>query len=495
MLLRVGEITIKGSRTRSRLERLLLRNIEDALRSAAVSYVARREGGRIFIYPSDEERAAEVLRRVFGIKSLSRATEVEFSGLGDLVAKAEAFFAEVVKGRRYAVRVRRVGLHDFTSLDAEKAIGAALLKHGAGVDLEDPEVTAYVEVRGCRAYFHTDVIRAYGGLPIGGEGRVLALVSGGFDSAVAAWYMLRRGAEVHYLLCNLGGPIQEAGVLRVLKILAERWSYGYGPKLYVVDFSEILREIREKCDLALLTILLKRFMLRAAEAVALKEGFKALVTGDSLGQASSQTLANLAVTSGAVRMTILRPLIGFDKDDIVSIAREIGTYEASARVKEYCGAFAERPRTRAKLKEVEREESKLDPMLLERALTNVKVYDLKTVSVEEATEDLEVKDPPSDAVIIDLRSEKKCKSWSVPGSIRIDFDRLIEGAASLDPDKTYVLVCEEGALSSEAAYILRKLGFKAYSLRGGVRQARRRLFAASKIAGGSEGTSCGPAGT
>lgn len=474
LLVRLGEITIKGSRTRRRFEKLLQRNLSEALRSASIDYTERQEGGRVFIYCSDEDKALSTLRRVFGIKSLSKAVEVEFSNLNDLIIKAEMIFAEAVKGKKFAVRARRVGSHGFTSLDVERVLGAALLKYGARVDLENPDVTAYIEVRGRKAYFYTDIVKAYGGLPIGSEGRVLALVSGGFDSAVAAWYMLRRGAEVHYLLCNLGGPIQEAGVLHVLKVLAERWSYGYRPKLYVVDFSEILRSLRKSCDPSFLTVLLKRFMLRAAEAIALREGFEAVVTGDSLGQASSQTLTNLSVTSEAIRIAVLRPLVGFDKDDIVAVAREIGTYEASARVKEYCGAFAEHPRTRVKLDEVRREESKLDPALLDRALTKIVVYDLREVSVEEAYSELEVDAPPPGSIIVDLRSEEKRKAKSIPGSIPVGYDQLIEGTVELDPANKYVLVCDEGALSLEAAYILRKLGFQAFSLRGGVRRLRRK---------------------
>lgn len=476
LLLRLGEISVKGFRTRRRFEKLLLRNIHDALRSNSIEYKVKKEGGRIFIYSNEESRAAQVLRRIFGVKSLSPAQEVEFESLSDLVERAAAYFSSAVKGKSFAVRARRAGAHPFTSLDIERELGARLLREGGSrVDLENPEVIAYVEVRGKRAYLFTEIIEAYGGLPIGSEGKVIALVSGGFDSAVAAWYMLRRGSEVHYLLCSLGGPVHEASALHVLKILADNWSYGYRPKLYVVDFGEILREVRRKCDSSLLTVILKRFMYRAAEAIARSEGAEAIVTGDSLGQASSQTLTNLAVSTAAVSIQVLRPLIGFDKDDIVAKAREIGTYEASARVKEYCGAFSEHPKTRAKLEEVEREEAKLDPSLLDEALSNIRIYDLRSVSVEESFERLEVDEPPDGAVIIDLRSGEKVKSWSLPGSIRLDFDQLMEGLCKLDPNKRYVLLCDEGTLSLEAAYVLRKLGIEAYSLRGGARRIRRKM--------------------
>lgn len=472
LLLRLGEITIKGGRTRKKFERLLLANIKDALSSGNIQYRIRRERGRIFIYTNAEERAVEVLRRVFGIKSLSIARETEFEGLDDLILKAKEYFVDKVRGRKFAVRARRAGQHSFTSLDVEKALGAVLLGFSAGVDLENPEVTAYVEIRGRRAYFYTDSIRAYGGLPIGSEGKVIALVSGGFDSPVAAWYALRRGAEVHYLLCRIGGVTQEILTLHVLKVLADKWSYGYRPKLYVVDFSEILREIRSRCKASLLNVILKRYMYRAAEAISAREGAEAIVTGESLGQVSSQTLRNLYVSSLAVRLQILRPLIGFDKDDIVAMAREIGTYDASARVKEYCGAFSEHPETHASIEEVEAEEAKLDPGLLSRALESTKVYDLRSVEVEEKLEGLEVDRVPEGAVVITLGADEWSKRY-LPNSVQMSFDQFLESISELDPSSTYVLMCEEGALSLEAAYVLRRLGINAYSFKGGIRRLRR----------------------
>ncbi|MEM3138557.1 MAG: tRNA uracil 4-sulfurtransferase ThiI, partial [Thermofilaceae archaeon] len=460
LLLRLGEITIKGKKTRKKFEKLLLANIEDAFTSGNIQYRIRKEWGRIFVYTNAEEKAVEVLKQIFGIKSISIAYETKFEEFDDLVLKAKEYFVDKVKGKRFAVRARRIGQHSFTSLDVEKALGAALLSFGAGVDLRNPEVTAYVEIRGHRVYFYTNSIKAYGGLPIGSEGKVIALVSGGFDSPVAAWYALRRGAAVHYLLCKIGGDTQEIAVLHVLKTLADKWSYGYRPKLYVVDFNEILKEMKNKCNASLLNLILKRYMYRAAEVIAAREGAEAIVTGESLGQASSQTLRNLYVSSLAARLQILRPLIGFDKDEIVSIAREIGTHDASARVKEYCSVFSEHPKTHASMEEVEAEEAKLDPALLSKALENAKVYDLRSVKIEEKLEGLEVDRVPDDAVIITFEAKEWGQQYP-PSSIRMSFDQLLENVGKLDPSSTYVLVCDEGALSLEAAYILRKLGINA----------------------------------
>lgn len=472
ILLRLGEVTIKSSRVRKRFESLLLRNIRDALSSEGVlRYGIMRDRGRIFVYTNEIDRSLDVLRRVFGITSLSHAYESTFNTLDDVLELGERIFKGRVEGRKFAVRARRVGSHEFTSLDIERELGSRLLPYSNGVDLSKPEITIYVEVRGKRVYFYDNVVKAYGGLPIGSEGKVVALVSGGFDSAVAAWYMLRRGAEVHYVFCNLGGPIHEKGVLSVTKVLADRWSYGYEPKIYIVDFRKLLREIRNKCDTSLLNVILKRYMYRAAERIAKDIGADAIVTGESLGQVSSQTLRNLYVSSLSVRIPILRPLIGFDKDDIISLSREIGTYEASLKVREYCGAFAEHPKTRSEVKDVEREETKVDVNVFEEALSSLKALGLRGVKVQE--EDLEIDEIPVDAVVIDL-SEKPIKgeaNW-----VKYSFEELLRKASELDRNKTYVLICDEGGISLEAAHFLRKMGLNAYSLRGGYRSMCRRRY-------------------
>lgn len=473
ILVRLGEITIKSSRVRRRFENLLVRNIKHALSSKGISrHNIVKGGGRIFVYTDDIRNSLEVLRRVFGITSLSHAYESKFNSLSDILELGERIFRDKVKGRKFAVRARRVGSHEFTSLDIERELGSRLLPYSNGVNLSKPEVTVYVEVRDERVYFYDNVIKAYGGLPIGSEGKVVALISGGFDSAVAAWYMLRRGAEVHYVLCNLGGPAHERGVISVAKVLAERWSYGYEPKMYIFDFRNLLREIRDKCDISLLNVILKRYMYRAAERIAKEVGAEAIVTGESLGQVSSQTLRNLYVSSLAVRIPILRPLIGFDKDDIISMSREIGTYEASLRVKEYCGAFAEHPRTHSSIEEVVEEENKIDVKMFERALSSLKVLSLRDV-VDVQEEYLEIDEIPVDAVVIDLseRPVKGASNW-----IKCSFEELLSKAETFDKDKTYVLLCDKGGISLEAAHILRKMGFKAYSLKGGYRSICKRRY-------------------
>ncbi len=198
VLVRYSEIAVKAHSTSSKMETLLRRNIEEALEAHGATYGRIVvEEGRLIIEEAGYD-AAKAAARVFGVKSVSPAVEVGFGGLDDIVEAGVNYFCERVKGKIFRVRARRAGTHDFTSKDIEKALGAKLLEScGARkVDLTSPEYTAYVEVRGGKAYFYDEVIEGPGGLPLGSEDKVLVLFSGGFDSTAAAWLVMKRGAPV-----------------------------------------------------------------------------------------------------------------------------------------------------------------------------------------------------------------------------------------------------------------------------------------------------------
>jgi thiamine biosynthesis protein ThiI len=474
LIVRLGEVTIKGKKSRDRFEKKLIENIKEALRLSGLQGEVKREYGRIYVYSPRE--AIKVLRRVFGITSISSAVEFEFETLGEIVEVAYQLFCDKVKGKTFAVKARRTGMHSFTSMDIAREVGGRLYPCSRGVDLENPEFTVYIEVRGNKAYLFQDVVKAYGGLPVGVEGRVVALVSGGFDSIVAAWYMLKRGAEVHFVFCNMAGELTERLVASVVKMLVDNWGYGYSPKLYVADFRPLVKELRKKVDPGLLGVVLKRYMYRTAEHVARNINALGIVTGESLGQVSSQTLENLYSSSTAVSLPVYRPLIGMDKEEIIARAREIGTYEASARVKEVCGVYSVHPRTRSRLEEVLREEEKIDKTVFEGVVSSLREIDLRTLGIQaESLDEVEISTIDPDSIVIDLRPPEKYREGHVPGSINIDFADLPVALDKLDPNKKYIFICDEGGLSREAAYTLRKLGYKAWSFRGGYRALSRKL--------------------
>lgn len=479
-----GEIGIKARATRMQFRKRLLHNLRDALASEGLAPRIEASHDRLYVELPEAARLADhALARVFGIQSLSLVERHPLTALADVVRTGEALFADAVRGRRFAVRARRVGARDRIAArprDVERELGTALLAHAAGVDLEDPEVTARIELTEHATAFFTERAPGPGGLPLGVEGHAVALLSGGFDSAVAAWQMQKRGVALDHVFCNLGGEAHLRGVLRVAVELADRWSFGTRPRLFALDFQPVVDALRRHTERRYWQVLLKRQMLRAAAAVADARRAPAIVTGEAVGQVSSQTLQNLAVVSRAVPHAVLRPLVGFDKDEITARARAIGTFELSKEVGEYCALVPSRPATRAALRVVEREEAKLPDDLVARCVEGRSRFDLRALARDAFEDDaLAVERVPEGAVLIDLRPLAQYRSAHHPNALHLDFASAQKAWPSLDRSRVYVLSCEFGLLSAHLAEQMRRAGFRAHALRGG----QRALMRASARAG------------
>ncbi|MEB3816982.1 MAG: THUMP domain-containing protein [Desulfurococcales archaeon] len=368
VIVRYSEIAVKGPATRRRMETLLARNIREALRSLGAGGDVVRADGRILIRsPSpDEYTVARACTRVFGVKSSSPAVEFEFSSLEEIVEKATEWFGPRVKGKVFRVRARRAGSHAFTSMDVERLVGASLLEvGGARVNLESPEYTAYIEIRGNRAYLFDEILEGPGGLPLGSEGPVMVLFSGGFDSTAAAWLLMRRGARIALTYYDLGVAEALERALSVALSLARNWSYGYKIKVYRVDFSDVASKVRSLVDRRYRVLVLRRAMLEHAARLAIDEGYEALATGDNVGQVASQTIRNLMLIGRSLPLPVLRPLAGSDKDEVVALVRRIGLYDEASKQVEVCGR-ASSPTPHADPVIFEREYSKLgfDPSIV-----------------------------------------------------------------------------------------------------------------------------------
>jgi thiamine biosynthesis protein ThiI len=471
-----GDIGTKARATRFQFVQRLIANLRDALISQGVEARIRDSRDRIFVELPNAESAA-ALTRVFGIQSISLVERRPAGSVKELVDAGEELFRDRVAGKRFAIRVRRVGERSRIALlpsAIENELGARLLPGSGGVDLDAPEETVYIELIDGEAYFFPERIPGNGGIPLGVGGRAIGLISGGFDSAVAIWQLLRRGVRVDYAFCNLGGETHQQGVLRVAQILAERWSYGDKPRLHAIDFEALVGELQAKTEPRYWQVLLKRLMLRAAERVVHERQASAIITGEAVGQVSSQTLPNLSVISRATTETILRPLVGSNKDEIIDTARRIGTFDLSKVVGEYCAMVPTRPATAATLSAIEAEEAKIDLALVSTAVAGRTIFKLRELDVETLrVPDLEMNRIPDGATVIDLRSEQEYRGWHWPDALRLDFGQALQTYPGFDRSQTYVLYCEIGLKSAHLAEMMRKEGLDAFHIAGGTRTLRK----------------------
>ena len=471
-LLRLSpDITTKADRTRRRFLRLLVANLRDAFQGEGMAAEVEMGWSRLLVDSADPG-AALVARRVFGVHSLSPVEVHDASSLEALVETAGPWFQPAMQGKAFAVRARTAGQPPFRSREVEIALGARLAPHGK-VRLDDPEVTCHVEVRDATAYLFCTSLAAWRGLPIGCEGRAVALLSGGFDSAVASWLVLRRGVALDYVFCRLGGAVHEAGTLRVLQVLGQNWSYGSRPRVHLLPFEPVVEKIRAVCRPSLWQLVLKRFMYRAADRIGRETRAQGIVTGESLGQVSSQTLKNLRALEGRLRLPLLRPLLGMDKEEIIARSREIGTYDLSATVQEYCAIAPKHPAVAARAREVAEEESKVD-VDLEALLQERRILDARRLGEADwSIEGLEIDTIPEGAALLDLRGEHGFAAWHYPGAERVDLAHALNHVEDFDRNRQYVLLCEFGLKSAFLAERMRAAGCTAFNFRGGLRAMLR----------------------
>ena len=355
IIVRYGEISLKGPLVRERMEKTLVEHIRYRLSRCGFSgYEIVSERGRIFVYVQNNAvDAAKCISKVFGVVSTSPAIEVDNDI--DVIKEAALNVAlNIARSRKissFAIRARRVESYPITSKDIEKIVGQ-VVKDATGwrVDLENSDIEIFIEVRERSAYIYTDVFKGPGGLPYGSEGKCVALYSGGVDSTVAMWLMAKRGCDiipVHMVLKPFYSDLAYERAVNVLKIFREWVPKEVFEAYFVVNYGDLLKEIIERVRQRLICLACKRLMLLIARRIAEEVKAKAIVTGDSLGQVASQTLDNLYVISKGIPIPVLRPLIGFDKEEIAELARKLG-FEEAMRSLPPCKALPEYPETHAK---------------------------------------------------------------------------------------------------------------------------------------------------
>ena len=465
------EITIKSPPVRKRMTRQLRDNLRKLLRPIDASIKVEQDWEKLQVIGSDDalisRQVSDLLACTPGIANFSRVQCFPLGDVDDIAEKTLSVWRDILAGKTFAVRVRRSGKHEFRSSDIERLVGGALFHHtdAAGVNLKTPDVTVRLEIRQQELFVVEETSKGLGGFPLGSQDAVISLISGGFDSTVSSYLTIKRGLRTHYLFFNLGGRAHEVGVKEVAFYLWNKFGSSHRVRFITVPFEAVVGEILSNVRNAEMGVVLKRMMLRAASTIAKNMDVQALVTGESVAQVSSQTLANLAVIDSVTSTLVLRPLITSDKTDIIDIARAIGTEQFAASMPEYCGVISVKPSTRAREDKVAAEEMNFDFSILEHAIENRREQSIESVMEDDALlAEVEIfVIPQPEAIILDIRhpDEVEARPLAVGSSViqAVPFFTLQNRFKHLDQDSRYLLYCQKGIMSRLHAELLIEQGF------------------------------------
>ena len=385
ILLKLGEIVLKGLNRKS-FEQKLMGNIRRRLVPIGKFKVTCLQS-TVYVEPLEDgvdmDAAFEAVQKVFGVVKISRAAACEKDK--DAIARLAIDYLkdDMLRAKSFKVESKRSDKSfPMTSIQLSQYVGGELAEAypNCEVDVHNPELTVVLEVRDLAAYVHAQPIQGAGGMPVGSNGVAVTLLSGGIDSPVSTYMIAKRGVRlipVHFFSFPYTSQQAKDKVVELGRLLTR---YCGKMTMEVVPFTHIQEEIRDKCPEEYFTLIMRRFMMRIAERIALDAGAKAIVTGENLGQVASQTMEAMASTQAVLKLPVLQPLIGMDKEEIVVLSRKIGTFDTSILpYEDCCTVFTPRhPRTRPKLHEVEAAESALDvAALVEEALQGIERIELR----------------------------------------------------------------------------------------------------------------------
>ena len=385
-LIKYAEIGTKG-KNRYVFEEVLCKRISEHVAGLG-EFSIRREYGRIFLEAEsayDYEDLTAELKKVFGIVGICPIVVEEHVEFEAIKSRAVSYMQECYGGQTltFKVNARRTNkAFPMHSMELNSEIGHFILEAlpGTSVDVHRPDVMLHIEVRD-RVYIYSETIKGAGGLPVGTNGKAMLLLSGGIDSPVAGYMISKRGVELEAVYFNAPPYTSERAKQKVIDLAKIVAGYAGRIRLHIVNFTDIQLAIYEKCPHAELTIIMRRYMMKIAQHLAGENQCQALITGESIGQVASQTMHSLACTNEVCTMPVFRPCIGMDKQEIVDISEQIGTYETSIQPYEDCCTIfvAKHPVTKPMLDVIKRSEAKLDDVideLMEKALDSVEVVEI-----------------------------------------------------------------------------------------------------------------------
>lgn len=374
ILAKYGEIALKGE-NRSTFEDILMRNIRRRLKSIGKFELMRRQS-TIYVNPLDEDcdidRAVECMKKIFGIGAIQRCA-VFPKDFQAVIEHLKEYLDEALgSAKTFKVEAKRSDkTFPLNSPMIQQKLGDAILDvfPHLGVDVHDPEVTVRLEIRDNGAYLSALRITGAGGMPVGSSGKALLMLSGGIDSPAAGYMMAKRGLVVDCIHYISPPYTSERAQMKVEKLCEEMTEFSGDTRFYCVPFTEIQEALRDNCPEEYFTVLMRRLMVKIANKICGRDGYGAIITGESLAQVASQTLPALYCTNAAAEFPVFRPLIGMDKIEITDIARKIGTFETSILpYEDCCTVFSPKhPRTRPKLEDILAAEQSydFDPMIEE----------------------------------------------------------------------------------------------------------------------------------
>ncbi len=456
------EIMIKGSSAKRQMVGQLYTNLLTILERIHEKIEVRKFSDKIeVVAPTDVlDKVRQVLLDTSGIEQILEAVQFDnMDTLDKIKTKVGELVSDSLRDKSFVVRAKRTGTHPFKSTELEQTVGGYLLAHSEAknVDLRNPEVTVRIELVHNQLNVITSKYKGLSGFPIGTQGDILSLMSGGFDSTVASYLTMKRGIKTHFVFFNLGGNAHEIGVKQVALYLWSKFGSSHRVKFISVPFDAVIEEIFRSTAPTYMGVTLKRLMLMASEKIADQLGIDALLTGESVAQVSSQTLRNLALIDQVCNKLILRPLSTMNKPEIISIASHIGTRHFAESMPEYCGVISQNPVTHGSFKRMEKEATRFDYEVLNQAIENAQhlyvdeiVNDVNKLEAVEIVRDLS----SDDYIVIDIRAEEECIQTPCE-TLKIPFHKLKTEFKKLAQEKKYLLYCEKGIMSQLHAQYLR----------------------------------------
>lgn len=386
-LIKYAEIAIKG-KNRYLFEDALVKQMRIALSHVEGEFEVKKEQGRVYVFcPEnyDFDEAVEALKKVFGIVGISPVVIYEDQGFEQMAADVVSYMHARHLGFNGTFKVytrRAKKTYPMTSMEVSAELGGRILEAfpEASVDVHDPQLTLSVEIRE-KIYVYSETIKGPGGMPVGTNGKAMLLLSGGIDSPVAGYMIAKRGVKIDAVYFHAPPYTSERAKQKVVDLAKLVAKYSGPIRLHVVNFTDIQLYIYDQCPHEELTIIMRRYMMRIAEHFAQKSGCLGLITGESIGQVASQTLQSLAATNEVCTMPVYRPVIGFDKQEIVEISKKIDTFETSILPFEDCCTIfvAKHPVTKPNLNVIHRSETKLEEkieQLMQDALNSTEIIDI-----------------------------------------------------------------------------------------------------------------------